>query len=147
MFEAIAAWSAANGGYCVVHADYRLDNMLFGSPPDSPALTVVDWQTAAIGIGPSDIAYFCGAGMLPADREVHERSLVARYAAAMRAAGIDLSDEAVWHGYVLGSAGGYLMALLASQIVERTDRGDEMFAVMAERHATQVRHVGLLDHL
>ncbi len=65
LFEAIAAWAAANSGYCVVHADYRLDNMLFGSPPDSPALTVVDWQTVAIGIGPSDIAYFCGAGMLP----------------------------------------------------------------------------------
>ena len=48
---------------------------------------------------------------------------------------------------MLGSAGGYLMAMLASQIVERTDRGDEMFAVMAERHAAQVRHVGLLDRL
>ena len=73
--------------------------------------------------------------------------MVDRYAAAIRASGIDLSDEAAWDGYVLGSAGGYLMAMLASQIVERTDRGDEMFAVMAERHAAQVRHVGLLDRL
>lgn len=147
LFEVIATWAAANGGYCVVHADYRLDNMLFGVPPNSPALTVVDWQTVAIGIGPADIAYFCGAGMLPADRQLHERSLVDRYAAAMRAAGVELSDATAWDGYVLGSAGGYLMALLASQIVERTDRGDEMFAVMAERHAAQVRHVGLLDRL
>jgi hypothetical protein len=108
---------------------------------------VVDWQTATIGIGPADIAYFCGAAMLPAVREVHERTLVGRYAAGIRAAGVELSGEAAWDGYVLGSAGGYLMALLASQIVERTERGDEMFAVMAERHAAQVRHVGLLDRL
>jgi len=147
LYAATAAWAAANHGFCVIHADYRLDNILFGSPPDSPAVTVVDWQTVSVGIGPSDIAYFCGAGLLPVVREQHERGLVARYAAAVRAAGIDLSDEAAWDGYVLGSASGYLMALLASQIVERTERGDEMFAVMAERHAAQVRHVGLLDRL
>jgi hypothetical protein len=147
LFEATAAWAAENGGYCVVHADYRLDNILFGSPPASPAVTIVDWQTAAIGVGPADIAYFCGAGLLPDQRVVHERALVDRYAAAMRSAGIDLSDDAAWEGYVLGSAGGYLMALLASQIVERTDRGDEMFAVMAERHAAQIRHLGLFDRL
>ena len=147
LFEATATWASQNGGYCVIHADYRLDNILFGTPPESPAVTIVDWQTASIGIGPFDIAYFCGAGMLPDQRVVHERALVNRYAASMRGAGIDLSDEAAWDGYVLGSAGGYLMALLASQIVERTDRGDEMFAVMAERHAAQIRHVDLLDRL
>jgi hypothetical protein len=147
LFTATADWAAANHGYCVVHADYRLDNMLFGSPPASPAVTVVDWQTVTVGIGPADIAYFCGAGMLPDVRAVHERPLVERYAAAMRTAGVALDDDAAWDGYVLGSASGYLMALLASQIVERTDRGDEMFAVMAERHAAQVRHVGLLDRL
>jgi hypothetical protein len=48
---------------------------------------------------------------------------------------------------VLGSASGYYMALLASQIVEQTERGDEMFCVMAERHAHPMRTVGLLDIL
>lgn len=147
IFEATSVWAARNQGHCVVHADYRLDNILFGSPLASPAVTVVDWQTVTIGIGPADIAYFCGAGLLPDERAVHERALVGRYAAGLRNAGIELTAAAAWDGYVLGSAGGYLMALLASQIVERTDRGDEMFAVMAERHAAQIRHVGLLDRL
>lgn len=48
---------------------------------------------------------------------------------------------------MLGSATGYFMVVPASQIVERTERGDEMFAVMAERHADQVRTVGLLERL
>ncbi len=147
IFDATAAWADRHQGYCVIHADYRLDNILFGAPPDSPAVTIVDWQTVSIGIGPADIAYFCGAGLLPTERALHERGLVERYAAGMREAGIELDDAAAWEGYVLGSAGGYLMALLASQIVERTERGDEMFAVMAERHAAQIRHVGLLDRL
>jgi hypothetical protein len=30
------------------------------------------------------------------------------------------------------------MAVSASQIVTATDRGDEMFALMAERHASQM---------
>ena len=65
----------------------------------------------------------------------------------MRSSGIDIADDDVWEGYVLGSATGYFMAVLASQVVERTDRGDEMFAVMAERHADQIRAVGLPERL
>ncbi len=66
--SAVADWAEQHGGWCLVHGDYRLDNLLFGEPPDSPALTVVDWQTVSIGIGPNDIAYYCGAGLLPDDR-------------------------------------------------------------------------------
>ena len=101
----------------------------------------------SIGTGPADVAYFCGAGLLPDERASAERDLVARYAAGLRRAGVEVTDDAVWDGYVLGSVTGYYMAVLASQIVEQTERGDEMFAVMAERHADQVRTVGLLDRL
>lgn len=145
--NALVAWADANGAWCLVHGDYRLDNMLFGAPPASPALTIVDWQTVAIGIGPADIAYFLGAGLLPEVRSEHERGLVGRYAAGLQAHGVDVSDAAIWDGYVLGAATGYYMAVLASQVVEQTERGDEMFAVMAERHAAQVGHLGLLDRL
>ena len=146
-YEAQRAWAEQHGAWCIVHGDYRLDNMLFGEPPNSPELTVVDWQTVAIGIGPGDIAYFCGAGLLPDDRVDAEHALVERYASGLRSAGVDVADGAVWDGYVLGSVSGFYMALLASQVVEQTERGDEMFAVMAERHAEQVREVGLLDRL
>lgn len=145
--EHVAHWAARCGAWCVTHGDYRLDNMLFGVDGDGPDLVVVDWQTATVGIGPSDVAYFCGAGILPELRASCERELVERYASGIRAAGIALSDDEAWSGYVLGSAGGYLMAVIASQLVERTERGDEMFAVMAERHADQIRTVGLLDRL
>ena len=134
----VVEWADARGAWCVTHADYRLDNLLFGLDPGTAEVTVVDWQTAAVGIGPADVAYFLGAGLLPEVRRTHERDLVARYAAGLRAAGIDVVDDAIWEGYVLGSAGGYLMAIIASQIVERTERGDDMFVAMATRHASQI---------
>ena len=52
---------------------------LFATPDGGPPVTVVDWQTAAVGVGPSDVAYFVGAGLLPDDRRRHERALVERY--------------------------------------------------------------------
>ena len=146
-YRQVREWADGPGAWCAVHGDFRLDNLLFGEPPDSPAVTVVDWQTVSIGTGPADVAYFCGAGLLPDERASAERDLVARYAAGLRRAGVEVTDDAVWDGYVLGSVTGYYMAVLASQIVEQTERGDEMFAVMAERHADQVRTVGLLDRL
>lgn len=143
----IAQWATTAGSWCLVHGDYRLDNLLFGRSPSHPAVTVVDWQTATIGVGPTDIAYFLGAGLLPDVRESAERELVADYASGLRERGVTLDDEAAWDGYVFGSAGGLLMAVLASQIVERTERGDAMFMTMAARHAAQIEHVGLLDRL
>ena len=141
-------WAIANYGWCLAHGDYRLDNMLFSEPEQGQfEVTVVDWQTASLGSGVADVAYFLGAGLLPADREQVETVLVAEYAASMRERGVALSDEAAWDGYVLGSASGLLMAVLASQVVEQTARGDAMFIAMAERHAAQIEHVGLLDRL
>ena len=145
--ETTARWADTHDAWCVSHGDYRLDNMLFGTSPASPSVTVVDWQTVGIGTGTADVAYFCGAGLVPEVRAEHERALVERYASGLRDAGVRLTDDAAWGGYVLGSASGLYMAVLASQIVERTDRGDEMFAVMAERHLAQIRSVGLLDVL
>lgn len=143
----VTEWAETHRAWCVTHADYRLDNILFGLDDRTPAVTVVDWQTAAVGIGPADVAYFVGAGLVPDDRRVHERELVARYASGLRSAGVDVDDDTIWEGYALGSAGGYLMAIIASQIVGQTDRGDDMFVAMATRHAAQIADCGLLDRL
>lgn len=129
----------------LVHGDYRLDNMLFGTTPDAPPITVVDWQTTAIGHGPADLAYFVGAGLVPDVRRRAEGDLIEVYVDALRGHGLAVSFDEVWHDYILGSASGYVMAVVASQIVGHTERGDEMFCVMAERHAQQMVDLGLFD--
>lgn len=145
--EAVGRWAARHDAWCLTHGDFRLDNLLLGDGVRAPEVTVVDWQMTSVGTGPTDVAYFLGAGLLPDARAASEHRIVAAYAAALRRHGVDVDDEAVWEGYVLGTAAGYAMAVIASQIVERTERGDEMFAVMAERHAAQMRDTRLLERL
>jgi hypothetical protein len=123
---------------CVVHGDYRLDNMLFDRSGDTSLVTVLDWQTAAFSRGPNDIAYGIGSGLLLGDRRSHESALVERYWSGLDAAGVTCLLDDVRHDYRIGTVTGFVMAVIASQVVTATERGDEMFAVMAERHAQQM---------
>ena len=126
------------GPATIVHGDYRLDNMLFDRSGDTSVVTVLDWQTAAFSRGPNDIAYGIGSGLLLNDRRSHESALVERYWSGLDAAGVTCSFDDVRHDYRIGTVTGFVMAVIASQVVTATERGDEMFAVMAERHAQQM---------
>ncbi|SRR5579875_43373 len=117
------------------HFDYRLDNMLFGGRP--PGLTVVDWQTIQLGTGARDVAYFLGNAFEPEVRRRCERDLVARYHRRLTEDyGVDdYSFDQCWHEYVSFSYSSLAMAVFASMVVGRTDRGDAMFMAMANRSA------------
>ena len=137
---------------CAVHNDFRLDNLLIGDGGGTGAgpLTVVDWQTMGIGFGPTDLAYFVGTGVEPATVEAAggigaERALVERYGAALAALGIDTTADDLWLSYRLGAASGYVMTVIASQLVIRTERGDAMFDAMARRSAAMMRRLALTD--
>jgi hypothetical protein len=139
---------------CVVHNDFRLDNMLFGVQDSAPALTTVDWQTLSAGFGPVDLAYALGSGMLPDLRERHEREVFEHYLAQLGAvptskvgAITEQMRTEMWDAYRLGSTTGLAMAVVASMIVVRTERGDEMFSVMAERHTAQMDALGVFEML
>ena len=49
----------------VVHRDFRLDNLLFTDTANGTHVKVVDWQTASISAGATDVAYFIGASFSP----------------------------------------------------------------------------------
>ncbi|MGP1281949.1 MAG: phosphotransferase family protein [Parasphingopyxis sp.] len=121
----------------VTHGDFRIDNLLFH--PETGAVTVVDWQTVGIGLGPVDIAYLIGTSIAdPARRAAEEERLVDDYVAQLQALGAPADPRQCREGYRLGAFSGFVMAIFASMNVQRTERGDEMFAVMAERPARQI---------
>jgi hypothetical protein len=120
-----------------IHYDYRLDNMLFGTPAGGRVLTVVDWQTVQLGLGPQDVAYFLGNAFPAEVRRTCERDLVQRYHRALvDDYGVDdYPFDECWSDYVRSSYASLSMAIFASMMVGRTDRGDEMFMAMANRSA------------
>jgi hypothetical protein len=134
--------------WTIVHGDYRLDNLLFDPTPGHQPVTVVDWQTCAVGPGLNDVAYFIGAGLLPGDRAANEEELVRSYHDGLLASGVqDYDWERCWRDYRRGTWSGVIMAVAASMLVERTDRGDEMFMTMAARHARHALDLDAVDLL
>jgi Ecdysteroid kinase-like family len=149
------------GPFTLVHGDYRLDNLLYSPTPSltSPApsadgrapgsfAVAVDWQTPAIGMGGIDIGYFVGAGLLVEERREHERDLVKQWHDALCTYGVTgYSLDDAWDDYRHGQFSGFIVAVVASMITERTERGDEMFWAMAGRHLTTALETNAADLL
>jgi hypothetical protein len=132
----------------VVHGDFRPDNFLFGRGPGAPPLAIVDWQTATLGLGPTDLAYFLGGAFPEAERRDLERDVVEDYRRRLNAAGIDYSDDDCWRDYRWGTLHGVLIGVLATLLAAQTERGDRLFTLMISRHAQHALDLdalGLLD--
>ena len=82
-----------------------------------------------------------------AERTVAEAGLFDHYLAALAQHGVEADRSAAWSDYRVYALSGVMMAIFASMNVERTQRGDEMFAVMAERPARQALVLGSLGML
>ncbi|MGE2815146.1 phosphotransferase [Mycobacterium heidelbergense] len=121
----------------LVHGDYRLDNMLFGTPDADRPLTVVDWQTVSWGPALTDLAYFLGCALSTGDRRAGYDALLRAYHLALGPAA-PLTVDDVAEGVRRQSFFGVMMAIVSSMLVERTERGDRMFMTMLERHCDHV---------
>jgi hypothetical protein len=123
----------------LVHGDYRLDNMLFGAEDAPRRFVAVDWQTVSWGPAMTDAAYFLGGSLQLADRREHELALVREYHEALHAQGVRGFDwDECWTGYRRQTFLGILMTVAPAMLVERTDRGDDMFLTTLARYAQQV---------
>jgi hypothetical protein len=141
----IAAWvEGRTGPLTVTHGDYRLDNLLFATSAGGPPVTAVDWQTPGHGGPVGDLAYFLGAGLVPADRREAESELVEDYRDALAAGGVHVGFDWLWSRYRRDAFGGVIMAVVASQVVGGSERSEAMFAAMATRH---LQHCVDLDSL
>lgn len=130
----------------IVHGDLRIDNILFA--PDGESCWLVDWQTLGRGSGATDLAYLVGTSIAdPFERAAADRPAFDHWIAALEGRGVVPDTADLWADYRVGALSGYFMAVFASMSVERTERGDEMFAVMAERPARQALALGSLDLL
>ena len=146
--EANADYFGREGGdRCLIHGDFRLDNMLFDIRGGAEPIAVLDWQTVAVGNGLTDIGYFLGCGIGDALRREAEDELIDLYCDAMTTRGVPLSRDAVWDDYRLGALHGLSTAVFSAAFVERTGRGDANFLSMARGACSLARAHGSIGAL
>lgn len=125
----------------VVHGDFRLDNLLFRET----GVGVVDFQTVTHACGAQDLAYFVGAGLTTTLRRANEQELVRHWVEGLRGYNVSIDVNDAWLEYRKFTFAGYVMAVIASMIVKQTERGDDMFVAMANRHAQHAVDLDSLD--
>ena len=125
---------------CLVHGDFRLDNMLFDIRAGAEPIAVLDWQTVAIGRPMTDVGYFLGCGVGEALWRPHEEDLLALWLSEMERRGVSLTREGIERDYRLGILHGVSTAVFSAAFVERTPRGDANFLSMARGACSLALH-------
>ena len=133
-----AYMSSYPGEQTLIHIDYRLDNMMFGGPYP---LAVVDWQSPAFDCALGDVSYFMGTSVIEDERGRLEEELVRQYFDTLSGYNVSMDWDECWHYYRHYAPAGMIMAVIASMIVGETERGNDMFMVMAKRSAHMSRQL------
>jgi hypothetical protein len=131
-------WGAEH--FSVIHADFRLDNLMFA--PDSDEVVAVDWQTVTVAHPGRDLAYFLETSLPTPVRVAHEVDLVASYHRALVERGVEgLSLDDCFASYRVGLLHGAMITVLgvmtSAEVLEASAR--EMFASMAVRSCAAIR--------
>jgi aminoglycoside/choline kinase family phosphotransferase len=121
----LAGWAAVEATHplTVVHADYRLDNLIFTV---DGTMTILDWQTALVGHGAMDLCSFLVTSLSVDHRRDWERELIAIYAELVGSTPDEVLER--FRSHLL-----WWMALYAnnlSQIEPGDDRGRALFEQM-----------------
>ncbi|KAJ0426761.1 Ecdysteroid kinase-domain-containing protein [Aspergillus carlsbadensis] len=143
----VAKIKAATKNRCLVHGDYRLDNMLFLYEGEKPiSVSVVDWQMMNLGSIFQDLAYFIGMSIPTELRRENLSELLQVYIDAFGANPPLTMDECL-EGIREQSFWGLPLAFASPMILEQSDRGDEMFLTMLDRLATYIIDINAVETL
>lgn len=130
--------------FCLLHGDYRLDNLLFD--PDRTSVTVVDWQTITVGLPARDLAYFMGTSLDSDLREATESELVKAHHRRLLDYGVtDYSAADCWNDYRIAMLQVPLLTTFGYAFAATTDRGDEMVLTMLTRGCRAIRHLETIE--
>jgi hypothetical protein len=112
----------------VVHGDFRLDNMMFGTTPQAPPIAILDWQATRLGPPLLDHSIFLGSCMSTEDRRAHEWDLLRSYHERLLAAGVTGFD---WNdciqSYRISALYPLLLTVSFSLLLGKTERDRDMW--------------------
>ena len=136
----------SRGPRCLVHGDFRLDNIFFAR--DGGENVIIDWQLTGRARGPYDVGYLMSQSMAVADRRSSERDIVERYHQALVEGGVAGSTlEECWNDYRLATMYCVVYPIAGGAVDAGNERGETLIATMAERSFSAVLDLDALELL
>lgn len=127
----------------VAHSDFRLDNVMFRERSGALETMVIDWQSVRLGPPLLDVAIWLGSSLSPEDRRAHQDALLRRYHDGLIARGVKgFSFDDCRRGLRVASLFVFLLSVGVSVTLQRSERGDAMFAGMVAQTADAVAELG-----
>jgi aminoglycoside phosphotransferase (APT) family kinase protein len=132
----------------LIHGDFRLDNLLFGTRDAQPACWVIDWEDIMLGNGMVDVAWFLG-GCLPAEESDGEQELLRGYRRALIQAGVEgYSWAKCFLDYRNAMISSFVQGILMVVSLETgEDYARNLAGVLSERFMLACRRLRLADLL
>ncbi len=122
-----------------IHGDLRLDQLFFGTGPDDPPVTALDWQVTQLGRGAYDLAYFVSQSLTTETRRACETALIERYTSRLAERGIDYPAGELQRDYRLTTALCFIYPLLvAGRIEVVNDRHLDLLHTMTDGAAAAI---------
>lgn len=133
--------------YTLIHGDFRMDNLMFGTKPEHSALAAIDFQGALRCKGIQDVAYLISHNMDVAERRAHEQRLVELWRSTLVANGVqNYSADQAWSDYKRAVL--YLwvyVAVIAGTLDPSNERGKAFMSAMVSRSSSAIADLDLMS--
>jgi aminoglycoside/choline kinase family phosphotransferase len=133
--------------YTLIHGDFRMDNLMFGTKPEHSALAAIDFQGALRCKGIQDVAYLLSHNMDIAECRANEARLVELWRSTLEANGVTgYTREQAWDDYKRAVL--YLwvyVAVISGTLDPSNERGKAFMSAMVSRANAAIRDLNLVS--
>jgi aminoglycoside phosphotransferase (APT) family kinase protein len=135
--------------HTIVHGDFRMDNLFFGTRPEHHPMVILDWQGPLRCKPLHDLAYFLTQSLPVETRRSMERELVASWHATLADNGVtNYSAEQAWDEYLQAALYVWTVAVvIAGSLEPGNERGTAWMTKMLERNLATIDDHQLMDRL
>jgi hypothetical protein len=132
----------SEGPLVLSHADWRLDNLFFGTDDE---VIAVDWQLIDRSVGPRDLAYFVTESLNVIDPQQY-REVFDFYIDELQSRGVDVDEAWAWDMYRYGTAVGFVYPIIAAGALSIEDpRHIELTRAMVVRSIAALEALDAFD--
>ena len=132
----------------LVHGDFRLENVFFGTSLGESGFAVIDWQDISRGAGVWDVAWFIGGCLQTTPkRQAEERHLLKIYHETLKTYGVrGYTFEACWEDYRLAILRYFVQAvLMVVSLNPENGRENKLARAVSKRFIAAIMDLRLID--